>query len=387
MSAFDFSGIGPIAFGVNRIEQLADDVAALTGGKNHPVVVISDSGLARAGMIAPIASILSQSGCDVSVYSDLKGEPHTDDVDAAADLIRCVIQEGQRPCVIGMGGGSALDTAKLAAVIALADQSVESYALCAQPFPKPQLKLILIPTTAGTGSEATRTAVFATKKGRKVWAWGEELLPHLVFLDPALTVTVPASITAASGIDALVHAIEACTSQNQTPISDGLALHAIRLVHRHLVTAIQNPSDLTARGGMLLASTLAGTSINVAGTGVAHALGHALATIAHVPHGLAVAVSMDATLKWNVDGNPKAYADLAHAFGVPLKGQAIASVFRDLLHQTRLDKSLGGKQIDPKALADMMLAEENRPMVENNARPITTDDAVIFAKQTVRRFQ
>ena len=103
--------------------------------------------------------------------------------------------------------------------------------------------------------------------------------------------------------------------------------------------------------------------------------------------GLAVAVSMDATLKWNVDGNPKAYADLAHAFGVPLKGQAIASVFRDLLHQTRLDKSLGGKQIDPKALADMMLAEENRPMVENNARPITTDDAVIFAKQTVSRFQ
>lgn len=387
MNAFTFSGIGPIVFGISRIDQLADDVATLTGREESSVVLISDSGLSRAGMIAPIESILTQNGCDVNVYNDLQGEPHAGNVDAAADLIRQVIRNGQEPCIIGLGGGSALDTAKLAAVIALDDASVENYALCAHPLPKPQLKLILIPTTAGTGSEVTRTAVYTAKEGRKVWAWGEELLPHLVLLDPELTVTVPTSITAASGIDVLVHAIEACTGQNRMPISDGLGLHAIRLAHQHLVSAILNPSDLVARGGMLLASTLAGSAINVAGTGVAHALGHALATLAHVPHGVAVAVSMDATLEWNAMGNPEAYAAVAQALGAPPKGVAAATAFRDLLNQTGLDRSLNRKAIAPETLAEMMLAEENRPMVENNARPITADDAMALAHETVRRFQ
>ena len=164
VNAFNFPGIGPITFGAHRIEQLVDDVAALTGGENHPMVLISDSGLARAGMIAPIESNLTQNGSDVSVYSALSGEPNADDVDAAADLIRHVMQAGEKPCVIGLGGGSALDTAKLAAVVAMVDEGVETYALCARPFPKPQLKLILIPTTAGTGSEVTRTAIFTTKR-------------------------------------------------------------------------------------------------------------------------------------------------------------------------------------------------------------------------------
>ncbi len=180
MKEFEFQGVGAIRFGVDRIERLGDDIDS-TGASETGVVLISDAGVAAAGITDRVKTILERRGREVAVFSDLDGEPSSAAVDEAADMVRGLGQ----PVVVGLGGGSALDVAKLAAVIAGEDRPAEDYALRARSFPEPALKRIMIPTTAGTGSEVTRTAVFATRDGRKVWAWGDELKPELVILEMA----------------------------------------------------------------------------------------------------------------------------------------------------------------------------------------------------------
>jgi alcohol dehydrogenase class IV len=378
INPFDFTGVGVISFGVDRVEKMADDLADLEE-KGTAVVVISDAGVARAGILDRVRTILKESGRDVAVFADLEGEPRGESVDEAATIVR----RCENPCVVGLGGGSALDVAKLAAVIAGDDRPAEDYALCAHPLPKPVLTRIMIPTTAGTGSEVTRNAIFKTREGRKAWAWGQELLPDRVILDPRLTISMPAHVTAASGLDALVHAIEACTSQQRNPLSDTLALHAIRLGKQHLLNAIKKPEDLTARSGMLLASTLAGLAFGTTGTAAAHSIGHALATIAGIPHGRAVAIALDAILGWNAEASPEAFAAVAEALGGQKKAEAAAPAFRTLVEQTGLDRSLADQTIDPETLARAMMAEENKPMLENNARQITATDALELARRTL----
>jgi alcohol dehydrogenase class IV len=378
MHPFSFSGMGAISFGIDRIKQLADDILTLNGSR-VPVVLISDAGVARAGILAPVKSIVERAGHPLTTLCDLEGEPQAATVDQAAEAIRGC----GRPCVVGLGGGSALDVAKLSAIIARDAHPAEEYALCARPFKKPELVRIMIPTTAGTGTEVTRTATFTSHAGHKVWTWGPELVPDLVILDPCLTVSLPAQVTAMTGLDALVHAIEACTCQGRNTISDALGLHAIRLVSKHLVTAIKTPDDLTARSGMQIASTLAGSAFAQTGTAGAHAIGHALATIAKVPHGRAVAIAMDALLEWNEAAFPEVHAAVAEALAGPGPADRASTAFRRLVDQTGMSRSLSDKVIDPQKLAELMMLEENLPMVENNARPISKSDALELARRTL----
>jgi alcohol dehydrogenase class IV len=378
MNDFSFSGLGGVSFGVDRVEHLSDDVSALTE-KDAAVVLISDPGLAHVGILDRVKSILEGSGRKVAVFAGLQSDPIAKSVDHAASFVRGL----REPCVVGLGGGSALDVAKLAAVIAEGDLSAENCALSYHPFPKASLKKIMIPTTAGTGAEVTRTCVFSTNEGRKVWAWGEELRPDLVILDPTLTISLPAHLTAATGLDAVVHAIEACTVQRRNCFADAFGLHAIRLAKNHLLTAIEQPEDLNARGGMLLAATLAGAAIDSTGTGVAHSIGHALATISGVHHGRAVAIGLDAALGWNETAAPDAHNAVAEALGGRRGVDSAAQTFRTLLEQTGIKRSLAEERIDPEKLAAVMMAEENRPMLKNNARPIREQDALELARLTV----
>ena len=378
MNQFSFSGMGAVSFGIDRIKQLAEDILTLNGSR-VPVVLISDAGVAGAGILAPIKSIVERAGHPLTTLCDLDGEPHAGTVDQAAEAIR----RCGRPCVIGLGGGSALDVAKLSAIIAQDAHPAEEYALCARPFKKPELVRIMIPTTAGTGTEVTRTATFTNHAGHKVWAWGPQLVPDLVILDPCLTVSLPAQVTAVTGLDALVHAIEACTCRQRNIISDALGLHAIRLVSRNLVTAIERPEDLTARSGMQIAATLAGSAFAQTGTAGAHAIGHALATIAGVPHGLAVALAMVALLEWNEAALPELHTAVAQALAGPDPAGGASSAFSSLVDQTGMSRSLAEKAIDPTALAALMMSEENLPMAENNVRPITKSDALELAKRTL----
>lgn len=378
MNDFSFSGLGAISFGVDRVEHLSDDLSVLTE-RDAAVVLISDPGIAHVGILDRVKSILDRSGRRVAVFTQLQSDPRAESVDQAASFVRRL----GKPCVVGLGGGSALDVAKLAAVVAEGDLSAENCALCYRPLPKASLKKIMIPTTAGTGAEVTRTCVFSTNEGRKVWAWGEELTPDLVILDPNLTISLPAHLTAATGLDAVVHAIEACTVQRRNCFADAFGLHAIRLAKNHLLTAIEQPEDLNARGEMLLAATLAGAAIDSTGTGVAHCIGHALATIADVHHGRAVAIGLDVALGWNEVAVPEVHTAVAEALGGRRSVDSAAQGFRTLLEKTGIKRSLAEEKIDPERLTAVMMAEENRPMLENNARPIGPQDALELARLTV----
>jgi alcohol dehydrogenase class IV len=376
MEPFSFLGINAVSFGIDRVEQLAGDIAELNH-KTTEVFVITDAGVAKAGITARIREALVRSGYNVTVFNELTGEPHTAAVDKAAQLLRQL----DHAVVVGVGGGSVLDVAKFAAVIAADEKPAEDYALCARPFPKPRIKKILIPTTSGTGSEVTRTAVFTNSKGNKVWAWGRELLPDLVLLDPRLTVSLPADITAGTGIDAMVHAIEACTCRNRNPMADALGLHAIRLARQHLLTAIEKPGDLNARSGMLVASTLAGSAFAQTGTAAAHSVGHALATIAGIPHGRAVTIAMEVLLPWNAEAFPEVHAAVAEALGYAKRADQSTAAFRALIESAGIDRSLAGEGIEAERLARVMMSAENLPMLENNPRPISKNDALELARR------
>ena len=378
VDAFSFPGVGAIYFGLNCVENLADNITSLHD-KAVPVVLISDAGVTKAGIVSRIRSILDRSAIDVIEFTDIKAEPRAKDVEAATAIIRGC----DHACVIGLGGGSAIDVAKIAAVIAADDRPVEDFALSARPFPTPRFNRIMIPTTAGTGSEVTRSAVFTTHDNRKVWAWGHELAPELVILDPGLTVSLPVHVTAATGLDAFVHAIEACTCRQRNPFIDSFGLQAIRLGKQHLLNAIENPQDLAARSGMQLAATLAGIAFANTGTAAAHSIGHALATLADIPHGQAVAIGLDAIMAWNAEALPGAFDAVAEALGCPKGAQDAAPAFRSLIEQTGLKRTLADKNIDPKMLAAAMMSKENIPMLENNARPITSDDALELARRAL----
>jgi alcohol dehydrogenase class IV len=378
VNAFSFPGVEAISFGVDRVEELGDDISSLNN-RDVTVVLISDAGVAKAGIVERIKSILERSALDVIVFTDIKGEPRVKEIEEATAIIR----RCDHPCIIGLGGGSALDVAKIAAVIAADDRPVEDYALSTHPFPTPRFKRIMIPTTAGTGSEVTRSAVFTTREERKVWTWGHELAPELAILDPRLTVSLPVHVTAASGLDALVHAIEACTCRQRNHFIDSFGLQAIRLGRQHLIAAIENPEDMAARSGMLLASTLAGIAFANTGTAAAHSIGHALGTIADIPHGRAVAIGLDAILEWNAEALPEVFDAVAEALGGQRSAEAAAPALRSLIEHSGIDRSLADKNIDSKMLAAVMMSEENKPMLENNARQITTSDALELARRTL----
>ena len=312
------------------------------------------------------------------------GEPTVASVDAAAMTLAPL----DAPLVVGLGGGSALDTAKQVAVL-LGDPSHESigrYVLARRLLPG-RRPLVAIPTTAGTGAEATRTCVLADEEGRKVWTWGDALLPDVVVLDPEATATMPPVVTTGTGLDAFVHAVEAATGQRREERPPEPALRAVQLVREHLPAAVADGGDLQARAALQEAAYLAGTAIDGCGTGMAHAIGHALGSLYHVPHGVAVAIGLEAALAWNVEGAPSALGPVATALGVELDGaDGLAASYRSLWTGSGLPAAVAALpaiRIDPSAFAATMVTEENLPMVRNNCRPPTGDDVRHLAERTV----
>src|SRR6204780_2098542 len=285
--------------------------------------------------------------------------------------------------VVAIGGGSAMDVGKTIAAVAPGDQPVSHYGLCANPFPGERLPSICLPTTSGTGSEATRTAVLAAPDHSKVWLWGDQLKPSLIVLDPALTTGLPAALTAATGIDALVHAIEASTNANANAANDMYCHEAIRLVARHLPRALDAPGDLQARAGMQRAATLAGIGIDNCGTAIAHNIGHALASLRPIHHGRAVGLALRATLAWNVaDDTEGRYAAVAAAMGEGREAARLPGAFERLLRLSGIKVSLAGEGHDairPAELALQMARPENEAMRRSNRRPVADADLLAFA--------
>ena len=382
MQAFETMLASCVGFGVGRLERLGQDLAERVPA-GALVLLVSDRGLAASGLVAQTESIVAGAGFRVRLNADLAGEPSAADIDRVADLVR----KHEAKALVAIGGGSALDVGKLAACIAADERGAADYALMATPLPTRRVACVLAPTTAGTGSEATRTSVFAVADGRKVWAWGDPLRADLALLDPTLTVALPRALTIATGIDALVHAIEAATVQRANPVATAYALEAVRLIAQHLPRVVEAPADLAARGAMQVAAYLAGLAIDQAGTGVAHALGHALGTIGKVHHGRAVGHSLRAALAGNAASAPESHAAVARALGVEgsdiaMLAAACAPAYARLLDRVGLPRSLSDHGLGPtdeSRLVDATMAEENAPMRDNNARALTAADIVQLA--------
>ena len=354
-------------------------VPAAAGAAHAPhALLIADPGLKSIGLIASAERALHAAGLVVSVFDRVESDPSMAQADATAELAR----RERATAVVALGGGSAMDLAKSVAAIAGGTAPASHYGLCAHPFPTARLACICVPTTSGTGSEATRTAVLSDAAHAKIWLWGDALKADAIVLDPALTTALPPHLTAATGIDALVHAIEASTNRNANAANDMYCHEAIRLVVRHLARAVSSPGDLTARAGLQWAATFAGIGIDNCGTAIAHNIGHALASLRPIHHGRAVGLAMRATLDWSVAEDDPAFAAAADAMGVSASARQLPAAFDRLLREVGVKVSLAGEghdHITPKQLAEQMALPANEPMRRSNRREVREQDLLAFA--------
>lgn len=342
--------------------------------------VVTDPGLVRAGMVdAPVAA-LRDAGLRVTVYDQVEADPPEHVVLAATAAARAAGADG----VIGLGGGSSLDTAKLVALLAATPQALADI-YGPNRARGPRLPLIQVPTTAGTGSEATPTSVVSTPDHQKRGVISPLLLPDVAVLDATLTLGLPPAPTAMTGIDAMVHAIEAYTTRHlKNPVSDALAVRALQLLHTHLGRAVAQGGDITAREGMLLGAALAGMAFANAPVAAIHALAHPLGSHFHVPHGLANALVMVPVLRFNVPAAGHLYAELARALDPACLGQddaAAADAFMALMEQHVVQapipqrlRDVGIAQADVPTLA--RAAMDVRRLLDNNPRDVGEGDAL-----------
>jgi alcohol dehydrogenase len=374
MSLYELARSPRIVAGVGAREKIAE-VGGLAAGAR--VLLVADPGLSATGLTDEIAAALTRKGVALARFEAFESDPSVAQADEAAALARAEKVEA----VVCLGGGSALDLGKAVAAIATAPQSAEHYQLCANPFPTRALKKICVPTTSGTGSETTRTAILTRADHAKVWLWGDEIKADEVVLDPELTMSLPASLTAATGVDALVHAVEAATNRNANPAADLFAHEAIRLVGRHLVKAIENPKSLAAREGMQWAAAYGGVAIDNCGTAIAHALGHAMGSLRRIHHGRAVGVAMLASLPWNARGNDAFAACSIDLGGAPSAAGFIAA-YEKLLRATGMKLSLAEefRGVSAAALAEQTARPENAAMRASNRREATNADLLSLAE-------
>ncbi|MCA8907291.1 MAG: iron-containing alcohol dehydrogenase [Rhodospirillaceae bacterium] len=370
--SFQFDCRGSVVSGVGTARQPPAGVAI-----DGPVLAVVDPGLVGAGVAAPVLEGWQAAGLAITAFTDFSSDPKAAQIDAAREA---ALKIGAT-AVLGIGGGSALDVAKTAAALIGSDAAAVDYALCRIPFPARTAALVAIPTTAGTGAEVTRTTVYSDADGAKLWAWDDALRPDVAVLDPEVTVGLPPKLTAATGADALVHAIEACTNRRANPIVDAWALHAIRLVVHTLPVAVRQPQDLSARGTLLVAACLAGLAIDACGTGVAHALGHALGSLAGIHHGRSVALGLRVALPGNAAAAPERHAAVSLAMGLIGEDDmqlatALASRFDAFLGQVGVEISLAEDGLGPadaERLTQAVLRPENAPMCEANCREMTPE--------------
>lgn len=367
--SFTTTRLPETVFGAGALDALGQRARALAAG--GPAVIVADDFLNRNGTVDRARRLLEADGIPAAIFADFGGEPKAGHIRAGAALAR----ERNAALVIGLGGGSALDTAKAVACCAVSGADPMHYVLGANPLPQRPLQKILIPTTAGTGSEANGTSIFADAQGRKLWIHGDAAKADLALLDPELTVTLPATLTAWCGMDAFVHAFEAATTRWT---HDGIKLYAhqaLRLIAGALERAVCNANDLAARGDLLLGSFYAGFAIDNCGTAIAHNVSHALAGLAPVHHGLATALGFETTLAWLVEARSGDLAAAAHACGLSETGELPAFVSA-LMTRAGIERRLPAC-FDPFGAADLareMRAEANQPMRKATIREVTEAD-------------
>ncbi len=353
---FTFQAPTQITFGAGAITQLGQIVAAL--GKRP--LIVSDPGIAAAGILQQVLDVLGPAVAQVETFTDVESNPSIETVNRATAVYR----RADCDCLVAVGGGSAMDVAKIVAVLVTHGGGVLTYEGIGK-VPGPTVPVICIPTTAGTGSEVTQFTVI-TDRARpfKVTVGSPYVVPTAAVCDPTLTLSMPQPLTAATGMDALTHGIECYINTVTNPLAKTYALEAIRRIGRYLRTAYATGKHLEARSHLLLASTMAAMAFTRTRLGNVHAMSHPLGAHFDVPHGVANAVLLPYVMEWNLIAGMETYPQIAEALGEPVAGLppregAVAAV--EAVRQLAADVGI------PERLREVGVTREAIPALADDA--------------------
>lgn len=352
------------------------------GVLTSPVLLVTDPGIVGLGLHRAALEDLRRAGLEVIVFAEVEADP-------SRETLLKAVAEGREAgvrSVLGFGGGSSLDVAKLAALLLGSDEDLDQAWGVGQA-KGPRLPLALIPTTAGTGSEVTPVAIITVGEGEKRGVSSPVILPDLAVLDAELTLTLPPAVTAATGVDAMVHAIEAYSSANpnNNPVSRMLAVQALDLLAQNIETAVFQGTNRAARQAMLLGSLLAGQAFANSPVAAVHALAYPLGGLFHIPHGLSNALVLPHVLRFNLPAAQTAYATLATTLDPALAAipneASRATAFIDglvaLSAKLGLPPRLRDAGVPESALAQLAAdAMKQTRLLVNNPRPVTEADAL-----------
>ena len=368
MTITRFSFPTPIAFGADARKLVAEHLREQ--GLKRPLVV-SDRALAALPLMAEFKSHLG--GLNVAVFDGVFGNPTCAQVMAGAAAFKAHGAD----CVIGFGGGAALDVAKVVGLMAVHDGDILDYVWDhpqVRPITQPLPYFVALPTTAGTGSEVGRSAVVSENDTHhKRTVFSAKILARMVFADPELTLGLPAAITAATGMDALTHNIESYLSPAYHPLCDGIALEGLRIGACALATAVREPGNLSARADMLMSSMMGAIAFQK-DLGSVHACAHALGAVCDLHHGLANALMIDTVLAWNFEAVPAKFAELAHAAGLAGGGAAFVPWLRELKASIGIGGGLAARGVQHAQLPRLVALANTDFTSQTNPRPAGAAD-------------
>jgi len=346
-----------IEFGAGAARQIAEHVKALGGTK---ALIVGDPGVVQAGVAARLIEPLQAAGIPHALFSEIEADPDIASVEKGTALAKA---EGC-DLVIGVGGGSSLDTAKAIGIMLTNEGHIRDY-VGINKVTRPAAPVIAVPTTAGTGSEVTIWSVLSDKKEKVKLSVGSPYnCPTLALCDPELTITLPPHITAATGMDALTHALESYVNKATQPISEGMSVQAMKMIARSLRLAVVQGENVRARSDMLMASLIAAMAFNSTRLGLAHALALPLGAHFKIPHGTVNAILLPEVMQFNLIGNVEKYAEIAAIFGEKVESlSAREAAERSVAAIRQLKNDVGITQ----TLSDYGVREEHLDMIAEEA--------------------
>ncbi|MCF6095738.1 iron-containing alcohol dehydrogenase [Thermovorax subterraneus] len=381
---YSLKGPGNVIAGIGSIEKLKNIVSE---EKVKNVLLITDKGVWNTRLLEKPIEILNSSGCTVRVINDIPPEPEVSQLEVIFEREK----DYRYDMVVGIGGGSSMDAAKIIAALFTNKCNVRDI-IGVNKIKNKGITTLMIPTTAGTGSEATPNAIVLVPEEKlKVGVVSDKLIPDYVILDPCMTVKLPPSITANTGMDALIHAMESYISVKANPFSDTFALRAIELISRSIRRAYNNGEDIEARHDMLIGAFYGGLCIATSGTAAVHALSYPLGSIFRISHGLSNAILLPHVLEFNMDAVIDRYKDMAVAMGVAKESctseesaRKLIEEINMLLKDLNIESPLKEKDISEEYIEEMAeCALKVTRLLENNPKRLSKDDIKAIYKKIV----
>ena len=342
-------------FGVGAVKKVTEAVKSFNA---FNVFIVTDRGVINAGLVAPLIEELNSTATKTSIFDETEPEPTVESIEKALEAME---KAGDFDLLIAVGGGSVMDTAKCMNIVAMNGGSILDYEDGLEN-PRPIRKLlpfIAVPTTAGTGSEASMWAVFTdTKRKLKTGAWDPKLIADVAILDSSMTKTMPPTLTATTGMDALTHAIEAYVSIYANPLTDAYSVQAIKLIAENLRTTVKDGENMEARANMILASFMAGSAFSNSSLGIVHTMAEAIGGFYRIPHGITNALMLPHVMEFNLSANVDKFAKIADLMGEDVKNYDVNQASKKSVSAVKeLSRDIGL----PQTLREVGLKREDIP--------------------------